>query len=81
MKNKLSDLNDHLFAQLERLGDESLKGQDLASEIERSKAIKGVASELINNATLVLNAEKFKKEYSLKDGVIPTLLEGKKHDV
>lgn len=35
MKNKPVDLNNHLFAQLERLGDEDLSGDDLKQEIER----------------------------------------------
>ena len=57
MKNKLSDLNDHLFAQLERLGDEQLKPDELTREIDRSKAITGVAKEVISNAQLLLDAE------------------------
>ena len=32
-KNKLTDLNNHLFAELERLGDEDLKGEELEKEI------------------------------------------------
>lgn len=58
MKNKLSDLNNHLFAQLERLGDEDLKGEELAREIERSYAITSVAKEVINNGRLVLDAQR-----------------------
>ena len=56
MKNKMSDLNDHLFAQIERLGDEELKGESLRREIERSKAVASVAKEIINNGQLVLDA-------------------------
>lgn len=58
MKNKLSDLNNHLFAQLERLGNEALSGEQLAAEIERSHAITSVAKEVISNARLVLDAQR-----------------------
>ncbi|WKJ88790.1 hypothetical protein QZJ86_12230 [Methylomonas montana] len=66
MKNKLTDLNDHLFAQLERLGDESLEGEKLKAEIERGKAITGVASQIIANGRLVLDAEVAKSDHQLK---------------
>jgi len=58
-KNKLLDLNDHLFAQIERLGDEDTKGSNLAEEIERSKAMSSIAKDIIGNARLVLDGEKY----------------------
>ena len=57
MKNKLTDLNNHLFEQLERLNDDDLKGDALAEEINRSKAITGVAAQIIGNAKLALDAQ------------------------
>jgi hypothetical protein len=56
MKNKSSDLHNHLFAELERLGNEELKGEALQAEIGRAAAISKIASQTIANGQLVLNA-------------------------
>ncbi len=56
MKNKLTDLNNHLFAALERLNDEDLAGEKLDFEIKRSAAVTSVAREIIANGNLVLRA-------------------------
>ncbi len=63
MKNTLGDLNNHLFAQLERLGDESVKGEALLEEINRAKAITGIASQIVANGNLALRAQEFAQEY------------------
>ncbi|GLQ31640.1 hypothetical protein [Litoribrevibacter albus] len=57
MKNKLTDLNDHLFAQIERLGDEELSHEQLEKEIARTDAITSVATQIISNAKTVLEAQ------------------------
>jgi len=75
MKNTLGDLNNHLFAQLERLGDEDLKSEQLTEEIERAKAITQVASQIISNGKLVLDAIKTRDEYLGGDNKkIPAML-------
>ena len=57
MKNKLIDLNNHLFCQIERLSDENLSGEKLTEELHRTKAITGVAAQIIGNARLTLDAQ------------------------
>ena len=66
MKNKLIDLNNHLFAQLERLSDEELKPEDLAHEVARTDAMVKVSEQIIDNATLVLRGAELVAEYGGK---------------
>jgi len=57
-QNKQTDLNNHLFAQLERLSDENLKGEALEAEIHRTKAITDVSKQIVSNASLALRAQR-----------------------
>jgi len=76
MKNTLGDLNNHLFAQLERLNDEDMKGESLREEIERARAITVVATQIINNGNLVLHAKKAMESSMNADAKLPKMLEG-----
>ena len=46
MKNQRSDINDHLFAQIERLANEDLTAEQIEPEAKRGKAIVMVSSGL-----------------------------------
>jgi hypothetical protein len=76
MQNTLGDLNNHLFAQLERLNDEDLKGEELQEEITRAKAINSVAQQIIANGSLVLEAKKLNEDRMNADLKLPKMLEG-----
>ena len=76
MQNTLGDLNNHLFAQLERLSDEDLKGEKLQEEIVRAKAVNEVASRIIANGSLVLQAKKLMDDKMNVDDKLPRMLEG-----
>jgi hypothetical protein len=56
VKNKLTDLNDHLFAQLERLSDEDLTPEQIHAEVKRGGAIVAVADAIVQNANTQLKA-------------------------
>lgn len=66
MKNKLIDLNDHLFAQMERLSEEGLTAEDLAKEVTRTDAMVKVGEQIVSNATLALRAAELVAEHSGK---------------
>lgn len=58
MKNRISDLRNHMFAQLERLGDENLSQEQLSLEISRSKAISDLGKVVVESAkTELLHAK------------------------
>ena len=63
MKNTLTDLNNILFEQLERLQDDELTAEEFEKELERSKAVQSVAKTIIDNGNLALQAKKHLDEY------------------
>lgn len=86
MKNKLTDLNDHLFAQLERLSDEDLTAEEIAQEVTRTDAMVKVSEQIIHNATIALRGAELVAEHNGKgtfEHMMPmisgkTLVEGPK---
>ena len=55
-RNKISDLNNHLFSQLEKLNDDQLQGDQLNTEVSRARAMSSLASQIINSTKLTLDA-------------------------
>lgn len=76
MKNTLTDLNNYLFAQMERLNEEDLEGEKLETEVRRTKAMVSVASAIVGNAHLALQAIKAKDTMQGTDVKLPEMLEG-----
>ena len=73
-RNKLLDLNDFLFQQLEALMDDSLTQEQLDKEIQVSKQVVSVSQTIINNANLLLQAKKHFDTTENKNSEIAPLL-------
>lgn len=73
VKNTFDDLSNHLFEQLERLNDAS--EEELEREINRAKAVAGIADKIIDLGNMAIDAEKVKLEYG-GDIKYPRLLGG-----
>lgn len=70
-KNKLSDLNDHLFMQLERLSDENMTAEHIEQEVKRTDAIVSVSDQIVGNAELKLKAARLYADHG--DTIMPML--------
>lgn len=82
MRNKLTDLNNYLFEQIERINDDELTPEELEKEMTRAEAVSKIATVIVQNGKLQLDAIKLAAEYGLDGGdVVPTLFlspEGKR---
>lgn len=56
MTNQLKVLNDHLFAQLDRLSNAELSDEQVSTEVNRTDAIVKVADKIIGGAAIALKA-------------------------
>ncbi len=74
-KNKITDLNNHLFEQLERLNDDQLKGEKLATEIDRAKAMASIASNIVGAAKITVEAMKLIKHGEIAASQLPTIFD------
>lgn len=74
MKNKLTDLNNHLFTQLERLSEEGIAAEQIETEARRAEAMVAVSDQILRNAELSLKAAKLVADHGDRfTGMLPML--------
>ena len=56
MKNRVSDVRDHLVAVMEALNDERATPEQLAANIERAKAMSGLAQQYVGAVKVEMDA-------------------------
>lgn len=78
MKNTLTDLNNYLFEQLERLNDDSLDADQLERELKKTDSIVKIGDSIIRNGELAFKTMQHMDQYgySVKaDRAVPPMLE------
>lgn len=86
MKNTISDLNNYLFEQLERINDDSLSGEQLDIALTRAAAVTKIAEAVIHNGELALRTMEHMNEYGYNTGrnhlaPVPVMLQAGDHEV
>lgn len=77
MKNKLTDLNNHLFTSLERLNDEDLTDPEkIRSEVGRAKAVVEIGRTVVDNGRLMLDATQLSIDAKGTGVLLPKVLNG-----
>ncbi len=76
MKNKLTDLNNYLFEELERLMDDEVCHDENSTqqEITKSGAIVNLSKAIIDNSRVQIVAVKFANDWNYKNGDLPDVL-------
>ncbi len=63
MKNTLTDLNNYLFEQLERLNDDDLTEEQLDRELQKTDSIVKISERIIENGELAFKTMKHLDEF------------------
>jgi len=80
MKNTLSDLNNYLFEQLEKLNDDELSGEQLEKELKKTDSIVKVSEKIIQNGELAFKTMQHMDNYGYNassNRTVPPMLKDK----
>ena len=79
MQNTLTDLNNYLFEQLERLYDDSLDPEQLERELRKTDSIVKVSEKIIQNGELAFKTMQHMDNhgYTANNRYVPPMLETK----
>lgn len=81
MNNTLGDLNNHLFAQLEKLGDDDLRDEKLDEEIRRADAMMKIGKQIVEVGELQFKVMQHMDEYRYdQNREMPDMLEVHSHN-
>lgn len=73
-ENRLTDLNNALFKELNRLDQCDIKSDEMQQEITRAKAITDVGNTIINNANTVIKATETYSEWTNANVKLPQMI-------